>query len=76
MRISEIRRPTQAELRGAVEYVVRDLEQELGIPGGSLAGAPIADMLPTPIRSLRALRRVVRAVVADWLEAPAQAKTH
>lgn len=31
--IAEVRRPTQSELRGAVEYVVRDLEREWGVSG-------------------------------------------
>jgi hypothetical protein len=72
VRIHELRRPTGAELRGAIDFTVRDLELEWGLPDGAFAGVPIERMLPRRISSLRDLRKAVNRAITAWTAVAAQ----
>jgi hypothetical protein len=61
VRIYHIRRPTSTELRRVVEFALRDLEAEWGLPAGAFGGAPIAQMWPSHLSSLRQLLAALRS---------------
>jgi len=76
VRIHEVRQPTSAELQGVIDFAVRDLEVEWGLPAGAFVGVPVARMLPGRISSLRDLRKAVSRVVTAWVSDAARGARH
>lgn len=76
VRVYEIRRPTRAELRSVVAFALRDVESDWGLPAGVFTGAPVAQMLPSRILSLRELRKAVSRAVAAWVRVTAGGPRH
>ena len=74
--IHRIRQPTRAEVGAVVDFAVRDLEAEWGLPEGALFGVPVAQMLPARIASLRQLQVAIRRTVTAWVNATAQGLQH
>jgi len=76
VRVYEVRRPTNAELRSVVDFALRDVETEWGLPAGVFKGVPVAQMLPGRMTSLRELRKAVSRAVAAWVRVTARGPSH
>ncbi|HEY6087416.1 MAG TPA: hypothetical protein VIV84_06750 [Burkholderiaceae bacterium] len=76
VRIHEVRQPTSAELQGVINFAVRDLKVEWGLPAGAFVGVPVARMLPGRISSLRELRKAVSRAVTAWVNEVARGARH
>lgn len=76
LRILAIERPTAAHLLRVVPYVLRDIEQEWGLPSGALDGMPVQPRSLHGLSSLRELRRAVAAAARAWISDLAGAPKH
>ena len=76
LRILDIERPTSTHLSMVVPYVLRDVEQEWGLPSGALDGMAMHPQSLHGISSLRDLRRAVAAVARLWIAELAGARRH
>ena len=76
LRILHIDRPTSADLSRVIPYVLRDVEQEWGLPSGALDGISIHPRSLHGLSSLRDLRRAVTAVARVWISNLASTNRH